>query len=197
MLKFTRLHQPEVLTSTWENYGERYRLNRKANPSFVFTWPTIAGETLNKILLPTLLLQTQNHCSYCDHFPLRRGDETIDHFKPKSLEEFYDIVCHWENLYIACKHCQDSKNSSYSKDLLRPDEMLYSFSKFFDYNYTSHKINPSEAESAENKQKALETIRIFDFNHLGLVKARELAYNKFINDPSPFINDYNYRFILM
>lgn len=197
MLKFTRLQAPEVLTTNWEGYGKRYKQNRIANIGFSFVWPIIEGITLNKILLPTLLLQTQDHCSYCDHFPLRRGDNTIDHFKPKSIEDFHHLVCNWENLYIACKHCQDSKGSLYSENLLRPDEITYSFSKYFIYNYALHKLEANETESLENQFKATETIRIFDFNHLAQIKSRKFAYDKFVLDASPVMNDYNYRFILL
>lgn len=196
MLKFTRLPQPKILDTRWKRYGESYKQNRTANPGFRFAWPTIVGSTLNKILLPTLLEQTRDHCSYCDHFPLRRGDDSIDHFKPKSVEEFYPLVCQWQNLYVACKHCQDSKDSLYSDDLLRPDEIDYNFIKYFDYNYASHKIEPNQSESLENQIRANETIRIFDFNHLGQIKSRKFAYDKFVKDDNPVLNDYNYRFIL-
>ncbi len=197
MLKFTRLQEPEVLATNWEKYGERYKQNRIADTGFSFTWPTIERVTLNNILLPTLLLQTQDHCSYCDHFPLRRGDNTIDHFKPKSLEDFYHLVCHWENLYIACKHCQDSKGSLYSENLLRPDEITYSFDTYFSYNYALHKLEPNESEPIENQLKATETIRIFDFNHLGQIQARKFAFDKYVLDKTPVMNDYNYRFMLL
>ena len=60
MLKFTRLQEPEVLATNWEKYGERYKQNRIADTGFSFTWPTIERVTLNNILLPTLLLQTQD-----------------------------------------------------------------------------------------------------------------------------------------
>ncbi len=196
MLKFIRLQQPEVLNTRWERYGESYRKKRIANAGFKFIWPTIAGITLNKTILPTLLLQTQEHCTYCDHYPLRRGDDSIDHFKPKSVEAFYNLVCQWENLYVACKHCQDSKASLYSDDLLRPDDIDYNFRKYFNYNYATHKLEPNETESLGNQIRADETIRIFDFNHLAQIKSRKFVWDKFVKDDNPVLNDYNYRFIL-
>jgi thiol-disulfide isomerase/thioredoxin len=195
MRKFVRLEEPEVLKKNWESYGVRYTNNRLANPAFKFDWYTEDGVQVNHSILPILLLQTQEHCPYCDKFPLHRGDDSIDHFKLKSIPAFYSLVCKWDNLYLACKHCQDSKGSDYNDNLLRPDDINFNFNKFFDYNYTTHEIEINTLETPENQLKALETRRIFDFNHKGQVKTREHAFKRYITDLNPDLDDYNYRFI--
>jgi uncharacterized protein (TIGR02646 family) len=195
MRKFTRLEEPEVLKENWEQYGKSYSENRLKNPSFVFAWPTKDGVKINHSILPILLLQTQEHCSYCDKYPLLRGDDSIDHFKPKSIPAFYPLVCKWDNLYLACKHCQDSKGAAYNENLLKPDDIYYSFTKYFNYNYTTHIVEVNTLEAPEYQLKALETIRIFDFNHKGQVKSREHSFKRYIKEANPILNDFNHRFI--
>ncbi|MEI7583816.1 HNH endonuclease [Runella sp.] len=139
MRKLIRTESPEVLTkidevkgkTRWQVYGELYAQNRAKKPSFEFQWPQIEGKKLNQHLLPKLMAMTDDHCSYCDGFPLKRGDDTIDHFHPKTRSEFYSKVCDWENLYLSCKHCQDSKGSQYEVELLRPDELDFHFNRYF------------------------------------------------------------------
>lgn len=203
MRKFTRLPAPSILTENhpnehkprWQVYGERYKTNRTQNPSHEFQWPTIVGSKLNHLLLPDLQAQTQAHCSYCDIYPLMKGDDTIDHFCPKSSPDHYDKVCQWENLYIACKSCQDSKLAHYSELILRPDEINYQFNNYFSYDYINHKIEIRNDIDEISKAKAAETIRIFDLNHTSHSKARSHAYERFVLAANPELEDYNYRFM--
>ena len=148
MRAFTRLATPAVLlelvgpksTPRWVQFGERYAGNRakaieSKKPGFNFQWPTVNGKTINQHLLPTLRKQTVLHCSYCDGFPLGKGDESIDHFLPKMTPAYYALVCRWENLYLSCSHCQNSKGERVDSLVLRPDEPDYSFGRYFIYDY--------------------------------------------------------------
>ncbi|WP_028524774.1 HNH endonuclease [Runella limosa] len=201
MRKFEGKEVPEVLSKTvegkprWEWFGERYAQNRAQNPSFTFQWPQIEGKKLNQHLLSDLMEMTDKHCSYCDGFPLKRGDDTIDHFHPKTHPAYYQEVCKWENLYIACKHCQDSKGSQFEIVLLRPDAIDYEFYRFFVYDYNSHILIPNPQASEEEKASAEATIRIFDLNHPSMCVSRRHAFERFRKDEEPFLSDYNFRFM--
>ncbi|WP_428664693.1 hypothetical protein [Runella sp.] len=203
MRKFTRSDTPDVLLESdaktgkarWQMYGERYIQNRGNNPSFEFQWPQISGKKLNQHLLPDLIAMTDDHCSYCDGFPLKRGDDTIDHFHPKTNPAFYSEVCKWENLYISCKHCQDSKVDQFEEELLRPDDIEFHFNRYFIYDYIEHTISPNPLASVEEQYRAERTIEIFDLKHKSLCISRRHAYQRYNSDADPVLSDYNFRFM--
>ena len=195
MRKFTRFEAPKIIKDNWESIGENYANKRNANPAYRFSWPQIKSKKLNQIALPILTAQTDNHCSYCDKFPLHNGDYSIDHFMPKSNPLFYDMVCKWENLYLACKHCQDSKRTDFDELLLRPDDIEFSFNRYFIYNYATHIIDPNPSASDYDKKRAAITIRTFDFNYFGMKTSRRHAFERYSKSTDPEVNDFNYRFM--
>ncbi|WP_421828874.1 HNH endonuclease [Larkinella sp.] len=203
MKAFVRLNSPPVLTELdsatnkprWISFGERYKNNRERNPGFRFNWPNIRKVSLNAHILPTLRLQTQDHCSYCDGFPLKKGENSIDHFLPKSKPTFYTIVCQWTNLYLACTHCQDSKVEKVNPFILRPDNNEYLFSRFFVYNYILQTIEINPLSSAQDQKRAAETIQFFDFNHTALIISRRHAFERYNGVVNPIIDDFNFRFM--
>lgn len=92
MRYFTRSEEPEILKDNWERIGAEYAARRFANENYGFSWPQINNIKIHHSILPALKQQTQEHCSYCDRFPLFRRDDSIDHFKPKSDRRFYTLV---------------------------------------------------------------------------------------------------------
>jgi uncharacterized protein (TIGR02646 family) len=195
MRKFTRAEEPEILRKNWQRYGERYALNRAANPSHLFRWPLVNGERLNQIILHILKLQTQHHCSYCDGFPLGPADETIDHFKPKSDERFYQEVCKWENLYVACADCQKVKANQYSDLLLKPDETDYHFNKYFVYDYQKHEINLRPGIDNISLERAKITLSIFRLNEPAFCKSRQISLERYKANAFRDPDDYGFRFM--
>ncbi len=198
MNRFTRTVCPAILSEKWEEWGNRYSSNRVRNPGFSFQWPEVNGKPLNQWLLPDLLAMTQHHCSYCDGYPLRLADKTIDHFRPKSNPEFYGEVCKWENLYVSCGHCQKAKMEEYHSGLLRPDASDYDFFRYFVYNYTDHTIHPNPLAVIADQERAEVTIEILHLNESGLVEARRMEYNRFfVSNPGLLPEIYSFRFILI
>ena len=201
MRYFFRLPCPDILSECarnstkprWIKYGESYTSNRNLNKGFTFQWPIVGGTTINSLILPTLRLQTVNHCSYCDGFPLKKGDNSIDHFLPKT--KFTELVCQWENLYLSCSHCQASKKEDVNNFALRPDQIGFSFNTYFIYNYITNYVEINTSVSASHKQKAEETIKYFDLNHPALVISRRHAFQRYSGDQNPFLDDYNFRFM--
>ena len=196
MRNFERLQAPDYLQANFERWSQRYAANRNNNHGHMFQWPQINGTRLNQLLLPLLKLQTQNHCSYCDGYPLGPADKTIDHFKPKSDPRFYLDVCSWENLYVACADCQDLKGTQYDEFLLRPDEIGYEFLTYFEYDYLLHKINTRPNITDEQKLRADYTRTTLGFNEPSFCKAREMSFGYFTNTPDVVLDDCSHRFIL-
>ncbi len=203
MRAFVRTKTPAILEEIveptgkkrWELYGERYAQNRaNSNHTFLFQWPDVAQKPINQHLLPYLAAMTDSHCSYCDKYPPFKGDDSIDHFKPKSVPAFYSEVCKWENLYFACKHCQDSKKNQYDEQLLRPDELNYNFKDYFLYDYISHTMSPNPIQSTENQERAKITIAVFDLNHASMRVSRRNAFHLFQTDILP-ATEYYHRYI--
>ena len=201
MRNFIRSDSPDFLKDKWEKWGKSYKNNRKKNSSFPFQWPTYTGVKINILLEPILARQTDDHCSFCDNFPIRSNEDSIDHFKPKSRLLYYDIVCQWENLYYCCQNCQQSKGEQYNNFLLRPDSENYSFDSYFIYSYSSHEINPNPTLDERERRKAKTSIDIFGLNDKGHIAARRISLERYVNkktlNEDIEINDFPYRFTII
>lgn len=201
MRKFIRENSPDFLRSKWKAWGKSYTNNRKKNPGFSFQWPTHEGHKINTLLEPLLAKQTEVHCSFCDNFPIRSKEDSIDHFKPKSKSAYYEIVCQWENLYYCCQNCQQYKRERYNQFLLRPDAENFSFETYFIYSYSSHKIDPNPTLSENEKRKANTTIEIFGLNDYGHIAARRISLERYegkkILGENIEVNDFPYRFTII
>lgn len=196
MRYFKRREAPAVLTEPmspdnplprWKHYGIQFAANRQTNKSFLFRWHEVKGIKLNQLLLGDLAGQTDSHCSYCDNFPLTKGNFSIDHFKPKS--KFHELVCAWENLYYACSHCQDSKKENFDEHLLRPDAEDFDFHDYFEINEYTKRIDilPKLKQKPDSKayQQADQTIKIFDLNNDILVFCRKKVFEEYRNRQRP------------
>lgn len=198
MRNFTRRQAPTVLTEPtsktnalprWEHWGNQFAANRQKEGSFPFQWPEVNGVKLNLLLQDDLKGQTDEHCSFCDNFPLTKGNFSIDHFKPKSKSEFHNLVCAWENLYFACGHCQASKLEKYHDHLLRPDEPTFDFYAYFELNLQTQEINvlPKLVPGSLAYQQAEKTINLFDLNDKNLKDCRRIEYSRYITRPNPVL----------
>jgi uncharacterized protein (TIGR02646 family) len=116
---------------------------------------------------------TAGHCSYCDGHPLRAtGIEAVDHFRPKSLPEFYELVCAWTNLFLTCTACNHAKREQWDEALLRPDDVDFRFERYFEVRFDSGKLEPAPAASPEERQRARRTIEILDLNRADVCSSR-------------------------
>lgn len=201
MRKFTRGESPDFLKSRWKKWGNSYINNRNKNPGFPFQWATYKGVKINTLIEPLLAALTDNHCSFCDNFPIRSKEDSIDHFKPKSTPAYYKLVCQWENLYYCCQNCQQYKLEQYNQYILRPDSNDFSFNDYFIYSYNSHKIEPNPAKTESDQRKAQTTIEIFGLNDKGHIAARRISLERFEGKKNLGeiieINDFPYRFTLL
>src|SRR5262249_7037895 len=105
MRRFRRLERPDFLTDKWEQWGTQWEQRRKENPAASFHWHKVGNEPVNQKLLVTLKKQVQDHCSFCDIFPVSPpSNDTVEHFRPKT--KYPKEAYKWENLYYCCDHCQ-------------------------------------------------------------------------------------------
>ena len=186
MRKFQRVNQPDFLVERWEAWGMRWERRLLNNPGARFNWPKFQRKPVNQLLLPHLKEQTQDHCSFCDIFPVSPpSDDTIEHFRPKSL--FPKEVCRWDNLYYCCRHCQ-KKLEEFDEDLLRPDDHDYDFDKYFRWDFILGTLEVNGNAPLENQKRAEVTIRLYRLN-VGHPTLRKLK----MRPQEPGSSDYAYR----
>lgn len=134
MRRFQRAAEPDFLLGVWETWGLEWEQRHAANPGAAFNWRKIGGERVNQKLLPHLKAQTQDHCSFCDNFPVSPPSlDTIEHFRPKSL--YPRDAYRWGNLYFCCMHCQQ-KSAEFAEAALHPDAIDYEFDRYFRWDHT-------------------------------------------------------------
>ena len=163
MRKFVRGEEPGLLKDKGAQWTGAWVARRQEKPAAKFQWPEHDGVKLNHHLLPALKLQTQNHCSFCDGFPVEDvSHETIEHFRSKTRhpEEAYA----WTNLYYACTACQGGKQDTDSDELLRPDDPAYEFPDYFYWDVESGILLVNPRSSAIHQLRAKATCRLYGLN---------------------------------
>jgi uncharacterized protein (TIGR02646 family) len=190
MRRFQRLPEPEFLTAIWEKWGLEWEERRQKNPKAQFHWHQLGNEPVNQKLMPTLKAQTQNHCSFCDNFPVSPPSiDTIEHFRPKS--HYPRSAYQWTNLYFCCMYCQQ-KNDDFDERALQPDADNFEFERYFRWDHTRGTIEVNELASAEDQARAEATIRLYRLNSehpsLRLRELRKRARGQ--DDP---LDDFAYR----
>lgn len=162
MRRFNRLPEPEFLRGVWEIWGEEWETRKANNPKASFSWRQVDGEAVNHKLLPDLKTQTQDHCSFCDNYPVSPPSlDTIEHFRPKSKypRESYQ----WTNLYYCCNACQ-LKNDDFDEAALRPDADDYEFDRYFRWDFTLGTLEINEQATPENQRRAEVTRTLYRLN---------------------------------
>jgi uncharacterized protein (TIGR02646 family) len=190
MKRFERASEPDVLATNWETWGREWQQRRLTTPGAAFNWHQHNGQQVNHTILPALKLQVQDHCSFCDHFPVSPpSDDTIEHFQPKA--DFPLDAFKWTNLYYCCRFCQ-KKEGPFSSSVLRPDEPDYDFDRYFFWDFTQGTIEVNKDASPEDQTSAEATRTYFRLNegHPTLRKMQFHRRMKCLDDP---LDDFPYR----
>jgi uncharacterized protein (TIGR02646 family) len=112
--------------------------------------------------MPLLKALTQNHCSFCDAFPVSPpGVDTIEHFRPKA--EYPSDAFRWSNLYFCCPHCQQ-KEGAFDETILSPDADDYEFDKYFRWDHTLGTLEINETAEIGDRARAERTRCYFRLN---------------------------------
>jgi uncharacterized protein (TIGR02646 family) len=188
MRKLLRAAEPAFLSPRWEKWGKEWTERQARRQPFY--WHEIDGEPVNRTLLPLLKAQTQDHCSFCDNFPVSPPSlDTIEHFRPKAM--YPSDAYHWANLFFCCMHCQQ-KDGPFSKSVIAPDAPDYEFDRYFRWDHTQGTLEVNENATPEEQAQARETIRFFRLNidHPTVRKRWLIWRSKLQDDP---IDAFPYR----
>lgn len=187
MRPFQRAPTPEVLSENADAWGQAWAERLDADPGAHFHWHTVNGEPVNRIILPPLKEQTQDHCSFCDAFP--PSLETIEHFRPKRA--FPRDAYRWANLYFCCMRCQ-LKSADFDEKLLRPDEDGYSFDRYFRWDHVTGHLLVNELATPADQARAEVTIRLYHLNDHH-PRFRKIEHWKRARIPDAPVDDFAYR----
>lgn len=93
MIRVRRLGEPRVLAEKKTEWQKRFdatgELRPKSNKQYA-----------HKEIVETLEAMSHNKCFYCE----ADGELSVDHYI--EIAERKDLAFTWENLYLACAHCQ-------------------------------------------------------------------------------------------
>lgn len=197
MIKVARTETPQCLKDNYKKWGKELNESWKANSNYSFHWHS----SYDKIA-ESLFLMTENHCSFCDIQPLKQSGATIEHFRPK--KKFPLLAYVWINLFYCCTNCQ-KKRDEFDRECkpLKPDQLNYAFNYFFRIEETVEEVfvHPNLERSAEDQQRAEETIKLYGLNKFARPEARKAVLEDYRKDAElrkrKNINKYSYRFILV
>lgn len=191
MMPMQRTQAPQSLKDNYRKWGREYK-EKLNNPNVNndFSWKGKYQEITSE-----LFEITKNHCCFCDIHPLKASGATVEHFRPKSAFPLVSYV--WENLFYCCTNCQ-KKGSKFPLDfkLLKPDQVSYSFSYYFIYNFSTGIIKTNPMRSFSEKKRAENNIELYGLNKYGRPEARVLERKKFLDANNPNTESYSFRFIL-
>jgi uncharacterized protein (TIGR02646 family) len=195
MRAFTRNPAPQWFLDNCTRWSSRYAQKRRdASKKDDFQWATYNKQKVNKRIEPILQAMTQNHCAFCDGYPIGALGAQIEHFEPVSLcpEKSYE----WDNLFYSCTNCNNHKKDRFDANLLKPDASTYSFLSYFIFDFSTGFIKPNPRKAQESQDSAMKTIDLYGLNAFGRPEARLEEILKFRNITYTSLDIYPYRFIL-
>lgn len=137
---------------------------------------------------------TQDHCSFCDAFPVEAASQdSIEHFRPKSA--FPAMAYDWDNLFYCCSKCQQSKLDQWDDLLLKPDSEAY-LQEGFEAHF---EVDLATGELVAITEAAETTIHLYGLNGSNRPRYRLIELRKWdrAGQPRAEIDDYAYRFFLL
>lgn len=164
---------PDLLAKHGPEISATYARQRRDDPTYRFQWPRRDGLSLYAVARDALADMTAHRCAYCDGYPLNAtGNDEIDHFRPKSREPFYELVCAWDNLFLICGRCNGAKRDQWEPALLRPDDLDYVFDRYFFFRFDSGALEPAPGITEVDRHRVWQTIEILELNRTDACIAR-------------------------
>ena len=189
---------PDLLARHGPEIGAEYASRRVRDSKYRFQWPRRDGQALYAVVHAALADMTAHRCSYCDGYPMgAMGNDEIDHFRPKSRAEFYELVCAWQNLFLICTRCNGAKRDQWEPALLRPDDPGYAFGRYFLFRFDTGALEPAPGMAEDDRHRALRTIAILELNRTDACTARLKAIKEIERRESDDeLADMAYRFLI-
>ncbi|MEN7546975.1 HNH endonuclease [Rapidithrix thailandica] len=166
----------QPILNNWLVWGDEWK-----NTTDGWTWKKVlqgnSSFDLKKNLKELLVALTNNHCAFCDYFPVENNAHlkeglSIEHFFPKKKNGGFEIYAYqWENLFPICQKCNNAKSDNFSYLLLKPDEHHYEFDNYFIVD-ANGEIRPNPIKDNHSQNRAEETITLYDLNRGVLVEER-------------------------
>lgn len=188
--------EPQLLHDHAAAITREYLDSRAKNPGYTFQWPKRDGLSVYEVVRAALAVMTDGRCAYCDGHPTVTGTEEVDHFRPKTRSEFYDLVCAWDNLFLVCTGCNRAKRNHWDEALLRPDADDFDFSRYFSYRTDTGNLEPNPTAQPEDRLRAQRTIDLLDLNRSGACIGRRHSVKIILSSPPEVLDDVSYRYLI-
>ncbi|MBK7504839.1 MAG: hypothetical protein IPI52_07115 [Bacteroidetes bacterium] len=140
-----------------------------------------------------------SHCNFCDGFPLNiTSKETVEHYYPK--KQYPEKVYEWGNLFYCCDKCQSLSNKIIFELTLKPDDLDYSFNRYFYFNPLDGEIKVKENLDLNNYEIANNYLKRYGINHSperkqARIREYEQHIHNFKTDYQTQRNNYPFRFV--
>ena len=156
------LENIRIYTDRWIKRLSQWQNNRTRKNPPKFDWYQVNWEKNNIHLINILLKCTQNHCAFCDAWPMGRISPSVEHFRPKT--QFPKMAYMWENLFPSCFNCQTFKGERFDENLLDPSHGEFSFERYFWFDTQTGELNPLKSLTDDDRVKVETTIELYGLN---------------------------------
>ncbi len=139
------------------------------------------GETLNRIKQ-----DFKNKCYICEY--KEPVTINVEHFKPHKGDK--DLKFEWENLFLACSHCNNIKRDKYNHliNCTDPNENIEERIRI------SIKVFPMEKvkiEALDNSIQTMDTVSLLDAVYNGTTKLKKIEANNLRTKIQKDLSDFN------
>lgn len=178
MRKVERLPEPDSLKEHAEEWTKELMNEIQAKGSYDKADKNIKDKYRQEDVKRTLETMYNKHCCYCESVIGISSYGRIEHLRPKSLPQFYELAFDWDNLHWCCEICNTSyKKARWNFQFPILDPSKDEISQFLRLNLTT-----GEYEDIGNDRRAKTTIAHTGINREELVKARRRIIIRFLKD---------------
>ena len=113
MIPLKRLQEPSILAEKKEQWTQKLLADRATKPGA----RPHSSQYAHKEIVDALAAMSSHKCFYCEQ-STKGGNHEVDHYVEVAIDPSRAFV--WENLYLACKECNDKLKGIAASDCLDP-----------------------------------------------------------------------------
>lgn len=169
MIWIKRASKPAILAAKEARWKTEIRV--AASPE---TRAKAQNKYRHKKIKDALVAMFHGKCAYCESRINHIDYGHIEHFKPKSLPEYYELAVDWSNLLLACGRCNGPENkgvkfpgSAEGGPLVNPTEDDPAIHFRFDFD-TGTKL----ASVLDHSERGKTTVKVLGLNRRELIHHR-------------------------